>query len=97
MAMNATSSSTMIELDIRPIFARGDTPCRVIDEAAARVAVGQTLVLLVPFEPVPLYTKLGKAGFRSEPSQLEDGTWRIEFRRTAEGDPAGIEACACSH
>jgi uncharacterized protein (DUF2249 family) len=68
-------------LDTRPIFARGETPCGAIDEAAERVLPGQPLVLLVPFEPVPLYTKLGREGFSHQAAQLDDGTWRVEFRK----------------
>jgi uncharacterized protein (DUF2249 family) len=68
-------------LDARPFFARGTTPCEAIDNAVARLRPGQPLVLLVPFEPVPLYTKLGGKGFLHETTQLEDGTWRVEFRK----------------
>jgi uncharacterized protein (DUF2249 family) len=68
-------------LDTRPIFSQGQSPCEAIDEAAASLSPGQPLVLLVPFEPVPLYTKLGQQGFRHQSEQITDGTWRIEFRR----------------
>jgi len=68
-------------LDTRPIFARGDTPCHAIDEAVARLIPGQLLVLLVDFEPLPLYAKLGNQGFQHEARQLSDGTWRVEFRK----------------
>jgi len=71
-------------LDTRPIFARGDTPCEAIDEAVASLMPGQSLVLLVPFEPVPLYAKLGNQGFKHEARQLEAGVWRVEFRRRTE-------------
>ncbi len=81
-------------LDTRPIFARGDTPCAAIDEAVARVGVGQTLVLLVPFEPVPLYAKLAQQGFKGVGSQLSDGTWRMEFTREAAAHGASV-ACSC--
>jgi uncharacterized protein (DUF2249 family) len=84
-------------LDVRPIFARNETPCAAIDEAVERVAPGQPLVLLVPFEPVPLYTKLGRAGFTHRTEQLEDGTWRIEFVRAANAPAVKVEACGCSH
>ena len=77
-----TATSGPIELDVRPIFERGETPCAVIDEATARVAPGQSLVLLVPFEPVPLYTKLARDGFTHQAQRLPDGTWKIEFRRS---------------
>lgn len=69
-------------LDTRPIFARGQTPCGAIDAAVDRLAPGQALVLLVPFEPVPLYGKLGRQGFTHQASPLSDGTWRVEFRKT---------------
>lgn len=68
-------------LDTRPIFARGDTPCHAIDEAVASLIPGQPFVLLVPFEPLPLYAKLGHQGFTHQSKQTEDGAWRVEFRR----------------
>jgi uncharacterized protein (DUF2249 family) len=71
-------------VDTRPLFARGDSPCGVIDEAMASLVPGQSLVILVPFEPVPLYAKLGKQGFLHQSRQLADGAWRIEFFRAEE-------------
>ncbi len=77
----AAAANGQVVLDVRPIFERGETPCDAIDDAAARVGAGQELVLLVPFEPVPLYSKLGRQGFRANPERQEDGSWRISFRR----------------
>jgi uncharacterized protein (DUF2249 family) len=71
-----------VELDVRPIFERGETPCVAIDDAAAAVAPGQSLILIAPFEPVPLYAKLGRDGFSHESKQMTDGSWRIEFRKS---------------
>lgn len=68
-------------LDTRPIFARGDTPCKAIDEAVSSLIPGQLLVLVVEFEPVPLYAKLGSQGFSHTAKQLSDGAWRVEFQR----------------
>ena len=76
-----TAGSGPIEIDARPIFERGETPCAAIEDATARLAPGQALVLLVPFEPVPLYTKLAREGFSHQAQRLADGTWKIEFRR----------------
>lgn len=91
---NAPSTEPLV-LDVRPIFARGETPCGAIDAAVERVQPGQAFVLLVPFEPVPLYTKLGRAGFLHVSSRCEDdGTWRIEFRRQAVA-AGGPVACGC--
>ena len=68
-------------LDTRAIFGRGETPCHEIDEAVEKLIPGQAFVLLVPFEPAPLYAKLRAQGFSHKASKDEDGTWRIEFRR----------------
>ena len=70
-----------VVLDVRPIFERGETPCTAIDAAAAQVAPGQKLVLLAPFEPLPLYAKLARQGFQAAPQPQADGSWRIEFSR----------------
>jgi uncharacterized protein (DUF2249 family) len=70
-------------LDVRPVFERGETPCALIEDAAAQTIVGSSFVLLSPFEPAPLYTKLGKEGFTHKSEQQPDGSWRIEFRKTA--------------
>lgn len=83
-----------VVLDVRPIFARGETPCAAIDAAVAQVAPGQSLVLLVPFEPVPLYAKLGRQGFESQPEPQDDGSWKITFTRTRAGDAAAV-GCGC--
>ena len=72
-----------LQLDTRPIFARGDTPCQAIDDATASLIPGQPLVLIVPFEPVLLYAKLGKEGFTHQAKQLADGSWHVEFRKTS--------------
>jgi hypothetical protein len=68
-------------LDTRPMFARGETPCDAIDEAVETLVPGQPFVILVPFEPVPLYTKLRSQGFTHKSTPMDDGSWRIEFRK----------------
>lgn len=85
-----------ITVDTRPIFARGDTPCQAIDDAVAQVIPGQTLILLVPFEPKPLYGKLENAGFKHQTAKLPDGTFRIEFKRESAGK-GPVEACGGGH
>jgi uncharacterized protein (DUF2249 family) len=72
-----------LQLDIRPIFARGESPCGAIDQAVASLIPGQTLVLIVPFEPVPLYAKLGNQGFKHQARPLGNGIWQVEFRKSA--------------
>ncbi len=80
-------------LDVRPILAGGGSPCDAIEESVGKLIPGQSLVVLVPFEPVPLYTKLGMCGFSHETSRLPDGTWRVEFKPGPDTDPERFEVC----
>ena len=84
-------------LDVRPIFAQGGSPCSTIDEALGRLAPGQSFVLLVPFEPAPLFGKLGARGFRHKSEQQPDGSYRLEFTPGGAVQP-GVAAevgCGC--
>ena len=80
-------------LDVGAILARGDSPCGAVEESVGRLIPGQSLVLLAPFEPVPLYTKLGLCGFSHETRQLPDGMWRVEFTPEADADTRRFEVC----
>lgn len=97
-----TSSPTKplppLVVDTKPVFAQGGTPCGAIDDAVRKLKPGQDLVLLVPFEPVPLYTKLGNLGFEYQAEALPDGSWRVEFHRTGgpTDQPLSIPRCDCS-
>jgi len=66
-------------LDVRPIFAQGGSPCTNIDDAVASLLPGQSFVLLVPFEPAPLFGKLGAKGLTGKSELQPDGSYRIEF------------------
>jgi uncharacterized protein (DUF2249 family) len=80
-------------LDVGPLLAAGQTPCGAIDQAVSRLIPGQPLVVLVPFEPVPLYAKMANCGFDHAASQLPDGTWRVEFRPGTNADAGRFEVC----
>ncbi len=85
------------ELDVRPILAAGGSPCGPIEQAIEKLIPGQNLVILVPFEPVPLYTKLGMCGFSHDSARLPDGTWRVVFRPGVEADAEKFQSCGCGH
>jgi uncharacterized protein (DUF2249 family) len=97
-AATSTASPAPLVVDTRPVFGQGSTPCGAIDDAVRQLKPGQLLVMLVPFEPVPLYTKLGNLGFEHRAVELEDGTWRVEFKRTGGPTdlPLKIPRCDCS-
>lgn len=68
-------------VDARSTLAAGGEPFSEIMEAAAQVEVGGSLVVFAPFEPVPLEGVLGEQGFGYIAEELENGDWRVEFRR----------------
>ncbi|HZW29991.1 MAG TPA: DUF542 domain-containing protein [Isosphaeraceae bacterium] len=73
-------------LDVRPDLAAGRDPLERILAAADRLGPGQRLVVVVHFEPVPLYSVLGQRGFQHISERGSDGTWRVTFFR---GQPPG--------
>jgi uncharacterized protein (DUF2249 family) len=76
-----------MELDVRPLLAAGRPPLAAILNAVNRLAPGQTLRLLAPFEPAPLFALLAERGYTAESEQLADGTWSILFRPGSETAP----------
>jgi uncharacterized protein (DUF2249 family) len=79
----ASHEQSSITLDVRPVLARGDEPFVEIMETAEKIKVGETLTLIAPFEPVPLYDVLGERGFSHETTQAALDNWIIQFTRKA--------------
>jgi uncharacterized protein (DUF2249 family) len=48
-------------------------------EAAAHLQPGQSLVIVAPFEPVPLYAVLGERGFAHETECVASDEWVVRF------------------
>lgn len=78
-----------VDLDVRPLLARGEEPFRAIMAAARDIPIGRILRLHVGFEPLPLYDLLAKRGFRHRAQQLGPEDWVITFLRLAPGGAAG--------
>ena len=74
------NSPTFLELDVRPLIAGGRPPLPVILDAVNRLEAGQSLRLIAPFEPAPLYALLRQRGLIAEPQARADGAWEITFR-----------------
>ncbi|HEY5303282.1 MAG TPA: DUF2249 domain-containing protein [Acidimicrobiales bacterium] len=71
----------MVTIDARPIIAAGDEPFDLIMAAVGALERDEELVVLAPFEPVPLEGVLGAQGFSYEAVDLGDGDWQVTFRR----------------
>jgi uncharacterized protein (DUF2249 family) len=70
-------------LDVRSILEGGHDPFGVIIQFAQSVGPGGDLVLVAPFDPVPLRGVLAQDGFDSYAEQLAPRLWRVYFRRSA--------------
>lgn len=68
-------------LDVRPELERGGEPFVRIMEAAATIQSGQSLVIIAPFEPIPLYNVLGARGFSHETAMVLADEWVVRFAR----------------
>lgn len=68
-----------LELDVRPLLARGEEPFGAIMQAVASLAAGQPLLLRVPFEPQPLYPIMSGRGYTANARQNGEADWEIVF------------------
>ena len=66
-------------LDVRPTLAAGDEPFASIMEAVAQLEPGEPLVVVAPFEPVPLEGVLSGQGFTFRATPQDGGDWRVRF------------------
>ncbi len=71
----------MATVDARPIIASGAEPFDAIMAAVGALGEDEELVVLAPFEPVPLEGVLSSQGFACEAEDLGGGDWRVTFRR----------------
>ena len=71
----------MAQVDARPIIAGGGEPFETIMAAVSRLPEGEDLVVLAPFEPVPLEGVLSAQGFAYEATELGGGDWQVVLRR----------------
>jgi uncharacterized protein (DUF2249 family) len=70
-------------LDVRPELEQGGEPFVRIMEAASAIKPGGTLVIVAPFEPVPLNAVLEAQGFAHETEKEADDEWVVCFSRRA--------------
>lgn len=83
MSQSATAwrQSATTLLDVRPELEQGGEPFVRIMEAALALQSEQTLVLIAPFEPAPLYGALGARGFTHETECIAADEWVVRFTR----------------
>lgn len=77
--VSAWKAAAATLLVVGPELAAGGEPFVRIMEAAAQISVGGTLVLVAPFEPVPLYGALGNRGLMHATQHVAADEWVVRF------------------
>lgn len=74
-------SREIVTLDVRDDIAQGREPFGKIMTTVARLRPDEKLLLVAPFEPLPLFSVLAKKGYTHAAKQLESGDWEVLFTR----------------
>ncbi len=76
-----TPSDKIVTVDVREDIRQGREPFDRIMAAVSQLEPGATLLLIVSFEPLPLYRVMAQNGFSHWADRTADGDWKIYFRR----------------
>ncbi|MDA0346283.1 MAG: DUF2249 domain-containing protein [Verrucomicrobia bacterium] len=68
-----------LTVDVRPLCERGEAPIGTILDAVDQLMKNQKLILIAPFEPLPLYGLLALRGFTHTCRLRDDDCWEITF------------------
>ncbi len=85
--------------DARPALAAGDEPLSDILQLAESLGDADTLEVIAPFDPRPLYDALHQRGFRVRPALLDAGTqaWHTRFTRVDISDEHTVAGVRSRH
>lgn len=72
--------SAPLIVDVRPMCEKGEAPLGTILNAAEQLRPGQVLVVVAPFEPVPLIGLLAQRGFSHSSKLRSDNAWEVTFQ-----------------
>ena len=76
-------SKQVVQLDVCKDVQQGREPFSMIMGAVAELQEDEALLLIVPFEPFPLYSVLARHGFSHDSRRTGTGTWEVLFTRVA--------------
>lgn len=83
-------SQQIVALDVREDIRNGREPFSRIMAAVASLKAQEDLLIIAPFEPVPLYFVLEKQGFSHQSTRTGSGDWEVIFaRRPVASDDSG--------
>jgi len=81
LALQVVDSAKVVEVDVRDDLRNGREPFARLMAAKSTVESGGALLVRAIFEPVPLYTVMGKHGFVYHTESLAPDDWMIWFYR----------------
>lgn len=81
-------TENVVRLDVREDILKGREPFTKIMSTVQAMASGDKLLLIAPFEPVPLYQVLQKKGFSHQAFLQPSGEWEVLFTPENSGTPA---------
>ena len=70
-----------VTLDVREDIRKGREPLSRIITAVAELRDDERLLLIAPFEPVPLFRLMEKDGYQHRARPIESGDWEVLFTR----------------
>jgi uncharacterized protein (DUF2249 family) len=79
-----------VTVDVREDIRNGREPFSKIMNAALALRSNEQLLLIAPFEPVPLFRVMEKQGFRHAVQSNKPGDWKVLFMR--QSDAQSVEA-----
>jgi uncharacterized protein (DUF2249 family) len=77
----------IVTLDVRDDIRSGRSPLSAILNVVASLRPNETLRLLAPFEPVPMYEILGRQGFHHTARSISVSDWEVLFTRQSGAPP----------
>ncbi len=76
--LDKIDQSKVVPFDVRPIISGGKDPLKFILAKVNGLKIGEVLLLINSFEPIPLYTVLGKKGYAHK-TEKKDDVFNIYF------------------
>jgi uncharacterized protein (DUF2249 family) len=78
-----------VTIDVREDIRAGREPFSKIMNAAAALQTAEQLLVIAPFEPVPLFQVLEKQGFCHTSKPVAAGDWEVRFMR--QSNPTSLD------
>ncbi len=93
---NDIVNNKTVTVDVRDDIRSGREPFSKIMNAASALRTNEQLLLIAPFEPVPLFRVMEKQGFQHTVQSNKPGDWEVLFVRSTDAQPAEVTPTSTS-